>query len=196
MSVPVNSFKALVLPSDAPPPHIAVKRQLLFFDSVLLVDPQSDRAILNRGDLAPERGMKMTMEDGVTRLVDIGYGDAGTYSRSPSYVEAHRVLFAQTSRLQTQGKVRILKALPPNVADPRLNWVTSAQASHDRALVRAALPDYRAGTPAVSRQVGGWYQSPLLLSQTGEEPKQTCGSGTRTTSRTPSSTSSGTRSAG
>ncbi|MDP8998681.1 MAG: hypothetical protein M3O46_01060 [Myxococcota bacterium] len=49
----MTSFKALILPADDPPLHAAVKRQLLFFDSVLLVDPQSDRAILNQGDLAP-----------------------------------------------------------------------------------------------------------------------------------------------
>jgi hypothetical protein len=168
----VTSFKALILPADDPPSHAAVKRQLLFFDSVLLVDPQSDRAILNQGDLAPERGLKVTMPDGVTRAADFGYGDAGTYPRSPSYVEAHRVLFAQTSQLQSKGKVRILKALPPSVVDPRFNWLSSVQASHDAALVRSALPDYRAGTPAFYRLVGGWYQAPPLLSQTGEEPKQ------------------------
>ncbi len=167
----MTSFKALILPADDPPSHAAVKRQLLFFDSVLLVDPQSDRAILNQGDLAPERGLRVTMPDGTTRVADFGYGEAGTYSQSPSYVEAHRVLFAQTSQLQSRGKIRILKALPRSVVDPRFNWLSSAQASQDVALVRSALPDYQAGTPAFYRR-SGWYQPPPLMSQTGEEPKQ------------------------
>jgi hypothetical protein len=149
----VSSLKALVLPADTPPSHASIKRQLLFFDSVLIVDPQSDSAIVNAGEI------EETFPNGRY----IRWGEIGSYSRSPGYVEAHRVLFAETARLQSQGKIRILKAAPRAVMDPQAGWVTSAAASREPDLVRAALPDYEPGTHAYYRKHGGWY-NPAVVS--------------------------------
>lgn len=44
-------MKALLLPGDEPPSETTLKRQLLFFADVLIVDP-CDRAILNKGEIS------------------------------------------------------------------------------------------------------------------------------------------------
>jgi hypothetical protein len=153
----MTTTKALILPADTPPRRTSIKRQLLFFDSLLLIDPVSDFAILNAGEISE------TFPDGR----GLQWGEYGSYSRSSDYVEAYRVLFAETSRLQNQGKIRILKAALPSVMDPKFNWIASVAASRDEALVRAALPDYRSGTEAYYRKYGGWYVAaiPTLANQ-------------------------------
>jgi hypothetical protein len=145
----VTSTKALILPGDVPPRRSSIKRQLLFFDAVLLIDPETDFAILNDGEITE------TFPNGRRMF----WGEYGSYSRSPDYVEAHRILFAETQKLQTQGKIRILKPAPPSAMDPKYNWITSVAASQDEALVRAALPDYQPGTHAYYRKYGGWYNA-------------------------------------
>lgn len=145
----MTSTKVLVLPADTPPRASSIKRQLLFFDSVLLIDPATDVAILNPGDITE------TFPNGR----QIRWGEYGSYSRSPEYIEAHRVLFAATYKLQTQGKIRILRAASAGVIDPKYDWLASVAASHDKSLVRAALPDYEPGTDAYYRKQGGWYNA-------------------------------------
>ncbi|WP_437721828.1 hypothetical protein [Sorangium sp. So ce861] len=143
------STKALILPADTPPRHTSIKRHLLFFDSLLIVDPETDLAILNKGDISE------TFPNGRT----ISWGEYGSYSRSPDYIEAHRALFVATHKLQSQGKIRILKPPPPAIMDPKFNWISSAAASREESLIRAALPDYRPGTDAYYYKHDGWYNS-------------------------------------
>lgn len=143
----MTTTKALVLPADVPPRRTSIKRQLLFFDSVLLVDPEADFAILNKGEIVEKFPNGRIMR----------WGEYGSYSRAPNYVEEYRVLFAETHKLQTQGKIRVLRPPPPAVMDPRFNWISSVAASQDESLIRAALPDYKPGSHAYYRKHGGWY---------------------------------------
>ena len=136
---------ALVLPSDTPPRRSRIKRLLLFFDSVLLIDP-SDAAILNDGDLFE------VFPNGRT----IRPGPLGPFPVSPDYADSFRALSAETSKLQGRGLLRFLKPPPPSRADPRVNWIASVGASKDEALLRSALPDHRAGEEPVYLQRGGY----------------------------------------
>ncbi|HZF51972.1 MAG TPA: hypothetical protein VE093_25140 [Polyangiaceae bacterium] len=156
----MSTTKALILPADTPPRRTSIKRQLLFFDSVLLIDPETDFAVLNSGEITE------TFPNGRV----IRWGEYGSYSRSLDYVEEHRLLFAETHKLQTQGKIRILKPPAPTVMDPKFNWLSSVAASHEEALVLAALPDYKQGTHAYYRKYSGWYNA-MVLSDTNYESK-------------------------
>lgn len=158
----MTTTKALVLPADVPPRRTSIKRQLLFFDSVLLVDPEADFAILNKGEIVE------TFPNG--RIMR--WGEYGSYSRAPNYVEEYRVLFVETHKLQTQGKIRVLKPPPPAVMDPRFNWISSVAASQDEALVRAALPDYKPGSYAYYRKYGGWYLAAIPTDKNYESVHQ------------------------
>ena len=156
----MSTAKALILPADVPPRASSVKRQLLFFDSVLLIDPESDAAILNPGEVSE------TFENGRT----VRWGEYCPYSRSSEYVESHRLLFAATHKLQTQGKIRILKAAPASVMDPKFSWIASAAASQDEVLLRSALPDYQPEADPYYLKPNSWYLG-MVPSAIGYESK-------------------------
>ncbi len=123
--------KVLILPSDTPPDESAIKRQLLFFDSVLLLSP-ADNALINRAAITE------TFPNG--RIIK--WGEILPYPRSDNYVDALRTIADKTTKLQGDGKLRFLHPAPPSVVDPTQTWVLSAAASGDSELLRAAVPDH------------------------------------------------------
>ena len=45
-----KEIKSLILPGESPPSESQLKRQLLFFDSILIIHPD-DRALINEGEI-------------------------------------------------------------------------------------------------------------------------------------------------
>lgn len=147
--------KALLIPGDRPPTLASIKRQVLFFDSVLLMHP-SDAAILNDREVSetfPHRR--------------IAWGQIWPYPRSGDYDDEYRRISAQSERAQARGLLRFLS--PTKALQPTDTWVAVAALTQKEALLRAAIPDFdRCTPPLYLRQ--GWYNL-TIPSETGCESR-------------------------
>ncbi|MFA6970187.1 MAG: hypothetical protein WC208_02185 [Gallionella sp.] len=129
---------ALLLPSDAPPRHSNIKRNVLFFDSVSLIDP-SDKSLIN--------GRKITEQ---FNQFHIWEADRATFPRTENYEDGYREIIAHTRQLQTRGIVRILNSRQSPNVDLGINWTLYNSAISNDELVRAAVPDIGNDKPSIS----------------------------------------------
>lgn len=49
----IKKHQGLIMPGDSPPTVASLKRQLLFFDSIAIADPQ-DKALVNYGEISEQ----------------------------------------------------------------------------------------------------------------------------------------------
>lgn len=128
---------ALLLPSDAPPKQSSIKRNVLFFDSVSLVDP-SDESLINEGEIKEQFPGALVV-----------WSKRAPFPRTENYEAEYEEIIAHTSHLQTKGIIRVLNSgLFPNV-DPGISWVLYNSAISNDELVRAAVPDISNMKPSV-----------------------------------------------
>jgi len=132
-------MKAIVLPNDTPPSEASLKRQLLFFDTVLVSTPD-DQAILNANDVS---------EDFPDTRQTIRWGEIGPYPRATSYSDQFRYLRAQAEPAVQTGQLQFVGLGARSNVEATQNFVAALTALKSEALVRAALPDFQPGPPLV-----------------------------------------------
>ena len=81
---------ALVIPGDSPPPIARIKRHLLFFDTLSLIDHR-DKAVVNIGEIT-EKFPNMTIQ----------WSDYALYPRSDDYNEEFGYILKDTQKLQEE----------------------------------------------------------------------------------------------
>lgn len=143
----MTATKALLIPGDVPPSESTLKRQLLFFDLLLLPDP-GDAAILNNKEI------QETFPDGRT----LKWGAIGPYPRSVAYDDQYRFLRARAALAVNRGKVQFVPIVASSPEEASKTWVSAAAALKKEALVRAALPDHSPDVEAaavLNSNIGG-----------------------------------------
>ncbi len=156
----MTSTKAVLIPGDIPPSEPSIKRQLLFFDSLLVPDP-NDAAILNQKEIAE------TFPDGSI----VRWGTIGPYPRSVAYKDQYLLLLARAEPAIRRGKLQVTTVAAGSPREASNNWVSTAAAMKREILVRAALPDYAVDVSAagvLNSSVGG---NMVVPSRTGYESK-------------------------
>jgi len=125
---------ALLLPSDTPPKSSTLKRLLLFFDRVVLPDPE-DRAVVNEGEVKEVFGR-------TTFYMSV----RGPYPRVEGYEEGLRALLDETRVLRAREIVQVApRRATPDLAIAYLK--AQALGLAQAPLLRAAIPDYSPQTP-------------------------------------------------
>lgn len=155
----LTSTKAILIPADAPPSQSSIKRQLLFFDSLLVPLPE-DAALLNKNEI------QEVFPDGYR----LQWGEIGPYPRSLSYVDQHRLLRAQAEPATRSGKLQFVDLGARSAPDATQNWVAAVAALKTESLVRAALPDHNPGSPPTMLNSNSGYNV-IVPSRTGYESK-------------------------
>lgn len=125
-----QKIRGLIMPADAVIPIGKLKKQLLFFDEVVLPDP-SDRSLVADSEISD------TYPGGMT----IYQAARAPFTREEDYDAKSAELIAGTDQLQRRG---ILKVLHPNdwrTIDPWLRVHLYETAIADERLVKSAIPD-------------------------------------------------------
>jgi hypothetical protein len=138
------TLTGFILPGEQPPRRSSIKRQLLFFDSVWIVDP-SDSSLLNMGDISQK------YPDGL----EIQWTNRVPFPRSDGYTESIAQIVDETKRFQGMGLIKIL--LPTTCrkhVEPLSHWLVYQTSITDTNLVRAAVPDKSSGPPPVKMPSG------------------------------------------
>lgn len=149
----VNGF---LIPADEPPRRSSLKRQLLFFDQLLLVDPK-DEAVANLGELAlkyPEllaRDLDGDIEWPPRALVGVSLTPYAAFPRREGFIEAYRELIDDTTSLQQSGVMAIVPAGNDAKTDAGQHFVGYRSSIGNEDLVRSAVPDIWMGNrPVIS----------------------------------------------
>jgi hypothetical protein len=127
-----GKIRGLVMPGDRVIPDGKLKKQLLFFDEVILSDV-SDRVLI------ADRELQHVSEDGSHEFWE---AERSPFPRQADYEERFKEVLYGTEQLQRDGKLRVLTPKDWRVVDPwiRMNLHTAAIA--DAELVCAAIPDF------------------------------------------------------
>jgi hypothetical protein len=127
------TFRALVIPADEPPRRSSLKRQLLFFDGIVLIHPD-DCALVNDQEITE------TFPGGM----NVAWSSRAPFPRSEHYADTMLAILDETRDLQAQGKIQVLKP-EDNIrrVDPGVHWTAYMTAISNADLLRAAIPDCR-----------------------------------------------------
>lgn len=126
------------MPGDAPPTVASLKRQLLFFDSIGIADPQ-DRALVNYGEISEQ-----------FPSMHITWADYARYPVIDGYEEEYEYVLRDTKSLVNRGLLRILPPREKSVDDAGANFVLYNSAISVQGLVFEAIPDRSNDKPLVS----------------------------------------------
>src|SRR5687768_6266923 len=125
-----HPISAFLLPSDVPPSVTTIRRHVLFFDDLIIPDPD-DEALINVGEMN-EKFPNMTVSNA---------GRWAAFPRTDGYVEAARYVVAESVELTKRAILRVAKprdGRTPSVIR-RLGMYHGAVSTES--LVRAAVPD-------------------------------------------------------
>ncbi len=132
-----SRLDVLLLPGDAPPKHSNIKRNVLFFDSVSLVDP-NDKSLVNDGEIAEQFPSAL-----------ITWSERAPFPREENYADVYQEIISHTRALQTRGIVRVLDSRQFPGVDAGINWSLYHSAISNDELVHAAVPDICNDKPTV-----------------------------------------------
>ncbi|MGA8832978.1 MAG: hypothetical protein WB554_15350, partial [Desulfomonilaceae bacterium] len=132
-----RKLRGLVMPGDTVIPSGKLKKQLLFFDEVILSDP-SDRALI------AHRELRHRSRDGSHEFWE---AERSPFPREVDYEERFSELLQGTEQLQRVGKLRVLSPGDWRVVDPWLRMNLHVTAIADPELVLAAIPDFSERKP-------------------------------------------------
>jgi hypothetical protein len=127
-----RKMRGLVMPGDTVVPSGKLKKQLLFFDEVILSDPSD-------GSLIADRELQHISSDGSHELWE---AERGPFPRHADYEAHFSELLRGTETLQRRGKLRVLRPQDWRVVDPWLRMNLHLAAIADAELVRSAIPDF------------------------------------------------------
>ena len=126
----VERFDALIVPADNCPDEVAVKKSILFFDSVTLAN-STDSALVN----------DMEVVERFPNGMSLSWAHRNDFPRSPDYLDGMARIISDTAALRSRSIVRVSPVGPLPVLDAGMNYLLwhSAIASAD--LMEAATPD-------------------------------------------------------
>ena len=153
----MTSTKAILIPGDVPPAQSTIKRQLLFFDSLLVPAPD-DAALLNENEVAE------VFPDGYT----LHWGELGPYPRSVSYDDSYRLLRANAEFATRSGKLQFVRVGARSAKEATQNWMAAVAALKTESLVRAALLDHAPDAVPPNMNSNAGYNM-VVPSRTGYE---------------------------
>ncbi|NBF05306.1 hypothetical protein GV819_23740 [Pseudomonas sp. Fl5BN2] len=125
-----ESFDALIVPADNSPSDVAIKKAILFFDSVTLVNPV-DRALVNN----------MEVIEKFPNGMSVGWANRNDFPRTPDYLDGMERILSDTSSLRSRGVVRLTPAGPLPTLDAGMNYLIWHSAITSASLIEAAAPD-------------------------------------------------------
>ena len=143
MSHDKQKIRGLVMPSDTVIPSGKLKKQLLFFDEVILSDP-SDRALI------ADRELTHKSSDGSLQFWE---SERSPFPRQADYEEQFDKLLLGSEQLRRDGKLRVLSQHNWQKVDPWLRINLHVTAIADPKLVRAAIPDFSEEKPVTPQGV-------------------------------------------
>lgn len=151
-----HKYKALLLPADAPPAEVKLKRHLLFFDHIAIIDPQ-DRALINDGEVTETfSGMTVT------------WAARANFPRIENYQDQMESLLQKTKPLQSRRLLSVLPVRTP-VIDQGIAWTLYGSAISDASLLAASVPDASISKPSIQIPNGVVYG--MGISVTGHKSK-------------------------
>jgi hypothetical protein len=119
----------LIMPSDDFTSELAIKKTILFFDSVTLANAH-DAALVNSEEVVEEfSGMTLT------------WSGRNSFPRTESYTDEMASVLRSTSSLQSRGIIRLTPPKPMPTLDPGMNYTIWHSAITSEKLVSAAAPD-------------------------------------------------------
>ena len=134
----IKKFQGLIMPGDAPPSTVSLKRQLLFFDSIAIANPE-DKALINFGEISEKfPGMSIT------------WADYASYPLIDGYLEEYENVIRDTSSLVNRGLLRVLPARERSIDDAGANFMLYNSAISERGLLLEAIPDRNNDRPRIS----------------------------------------------
>ena len=151
-----KEIKSLILPGESPPSESQLKRQLLFFDSILIIHPD-DRALINEGEIV-EKFPNTTIK----------WAEQNSFPRVADYEEKFEYLLERTLFPQKKGLIKVVTPTSGQIIDPGINWTLFHTAITNSQLVKSAKTDKHIGSPKFQHKgiVLG-----LAIAQTGYQSK-------------------------
>ena len=131
------------MPGDTVIPSGKLKKQLLFFDEVIISDP-SDRALI------ADRELHHRSPDGSHEFWE---AERSPFPRQVDYEEQFSELLQGTEQLQRVGKLRVLTSRDWRMVDPWFRMNLHVTAIADPELVRSAIPDLSEEKPVTPQGV-------------------------------------------
>lgn len=155
----MSKLDVLMMPGEQPPRRSTIKRHLLFFDGIVLPDPD-DHALIHRGEVSE------TFRNGM----QIDWFERVPFPRTPDYFESLTELRRETARLQQLRKLRFLtRDFDRAKLDAGPNWTAYSAAIADDSVVRSAVPDATALPPPFKLPSGVY--SGASMAPTGERSR-------------------------
>ncbi len=151
-----KSFKGLILPYDTPPRRSAIKRQLIFFDS-LLMPSHDDIALVNDGEVKEK-----------FPGAEIVWARRTPFPRSDDYSDMMQSFQSETIALQNRGLLQFLSPTTHGL-DPASNWLVYHSAISVPELVCAAVPDASTVPPSIAPHDGVY--TGMTMSMGGHKSK-------------------------
>lgn len=145
-----QKYKALIIHSDSPPNETKLKRQLLFFDQLMLIDPM-DSALINDGEVSEKFGN-----------LEIKWAPRGNFPRIDGYEDKAKEFLQKIKPLESRGLVSILPAKTKAI-DPGVAWTMYGSAISNESLVKAAVPDINLEKPTIHIPSGVIYGMALTV---------------------------------
>lgn len=141
----------LILPADNPPRRSSIKRQLLFFDSIL-IPAENDVALINEFEISE------TFPNGMT----IQWAHRTPFPRSADYEDTIKSIKSETEAIQKKGHIRFLPLSNPSI-DPGANWFIYHNAISNSAIVQAAVPEANDNPPSIPPANGVYTGSTISV---------------------------------
>jgi len=126
----VERCDALIVPADDSPSDVAIKKAILFFDSVTLANP-ADLALVNH----------MEVEDKFPNGMSMFWATRNKFPRSSGYSDGMERMLSDTSALRSRGIVRLTPEGPLPTVDAGMNYLIWHSAIASANLLDAAAPD-------------------------------------------------------
>jgi len=125
----VERADALIIPADNFASDAALKKMVLFFDSVTLVN-SSDSALVN------EFEVREKFEN-----MEISWSARNPFPRAENFIDEMQSLLSQTSTFQSRSIIRLTPSTPLSSLDAGMNYSLWHSAIANNDLVTAAAPD-------------------------------------------------------
>ena len=128
-----------------------LKKQLLFFDSVKIVNG-ADKCLVHKGEVQDNKGElnRTDIENDWHRkypFVASTWNDTVPYLRNRKYRESINLILLASKVIQDKGFLSVVHTKNSAKVNHLLNWHAYNQLASSEAMVRAAIPDYKGSIP-------------------------------------------------
>src|SRR3990167_8072173 len=144
-------LSGLIMPNEDGIDPSVLKKQLLFFDSVKIVNG-ADKCLVHKGEVQDNKGEfnRTAIENDWHRkypFVASTWNDTVPYLRNRKYRESINLILLASKVIQDKGFLSVVHTKNSAKVNHLLNWHAYNQLASSEAMVRAAIPDYKGSIP-------------------------------------------------